>query len=272
MARNPLRDRKKLSSNAPRVGVGEPGAAAATRRVEGAPATAAAYGVGPDLLGSAVEGVDELAAFAARGTAGNGGRLAPGGIQTLLGVEESAARSAEDSGRAPRSDSADEPRQSPVGCTENPRRTTEARPSDLAGDGVEIHDPASEAAVTGMANILEEPRRRCDRVGFLHGADRDLSSTVRARDADAQPTQAGAFQCHRAPNGGMDGTTTDRGVRAGGRASVSDSGPRPSLWRTIFASGPDVGHPGGGHCATLAVAKRLRRARDWLASAGMCRP
>src|SRR2546428_1457633 len=38
-----------------------------------------------------------------------------GGIQTLLGVEESAARSVEDSGRAPRSDSADEPRQSSLG-------------------------------------------------------------------------------------------------------------------------------------------------------------
>src|SRR6266705_7163414 len=43
----------------------------------------------------------------------------------------------------------------------------------------------------------------------------------------------------------MDGAPTARGVRAGGGAPVSDSGPRPSLWRTIFASGPDVGHPGG---------------------------
>src|SRR5438309_4850226 len=38
-------------------------------------------------------------------------------------------------------------------------------------------------------------------------------------------------------------------VRAGGGAPVSDSGSRPSLWRTIFASGPDVGHSGGRHCA-----------------------
>src|SRR5882672_7762721 len=56
MARNPLRDRKKLSSNAPRVGTGEPGAEAATRRVEGARAAAAADADGPDLLGSVVEG------------------------------------------------------------------------------------------------------------------------------------------------------------------------------------------------------------------------
>src|SRR5882672_3777057 len=42
MARNSFWDSDKLCSNAPRVGAGEPGAAAATRRVEGAPATAAA--------------------------------------------------------------------------------------------------------------------------------------------------------------------------------------------------------------------------------------
>src|SRR2546422_8015518 len=90
MARNPLWDSEKLCSHAPRVGAREPGAAAATRRVEGAPATATADGDGPDLLGSAVEAVDELAAFAAGGTAGDRGRLAPAGIPTLLGVEESA--------------------------------------------------------------------------------------------------------------------------------------------------------------------------------------
>src|SRR5436309_8072830 len=35
-------------------------------------------------------------------------------------------------------------------------------------------------------------------------------------------------------------------------ACALEEGPR--LWRTIFASGPDVGHPGGRHCAPLAVA------------------
>src|SRR5882724_974330 len=63
-----------------------------------------------------------------------------------------------------------------------------------------------------------------------------------------------------------DGAPTARGVRAGGGAPVSDSGPRPSLWRTIFASGPDVGHPGGRHCAPVAVAKRVCRAGDRLDS------
>ena len=77
MARNPLWGTEKLCSHAPRVGAGEPGAAATTRRVEGAPATASADGDGPDLLGSTVEVVDELAGFGARDTARDRGRLAP---------------------------------------------------------------------------------------------------------------------------------------------------------------------------------------------------
>src|SRR2546425_560903 len=49
MARNPRWDTEKLSSHALRAGAREPGASAATRRVEGARAAAAADGDGPDL-------------------------------------------------------------------------------------------------------------------------------------------------------------------------------------------------------------------------------
>jgi hypothetical protein len=71
------------------------------------------------------------------------------------------------------------------------------------------------------------------------------------------------------PTAELDGAATARGVRAGRGAAVSDSGPRPSLWRAIFASGPDIGHPRGGYCASLAVAKRVCRASDWFDSTGM---
>src|SRR5947199_5015657 len=116
------------------------------------------------------------------------------------------------------SDTADEPRQSPLGCTKNPRRAVEARPNGLAGDGFEVHGPASEAAVAGVADIFEEPRPGSDRVGFLLGAYRDLSSPVRARDTDPQQAPAGASQCHGASDCGMDGATTARSLRAGGGA------------------------------------------------------
>src|SRR5437867_9756976 len=194
MAWDPSSDIPLRGSHTPRVGAGESRAAAATRRVESASATAAANGDGPDLLGFPIESVDELATFAAGSAAGDGDWLAPAGISTLLGVEESAPkRSPHDRDGAARPDLADEPGQSAVGCAEDPRRAVEARPDCLAGDGVEVHGPASEAAVAGVANILEEPRPGSNRVGFLHGTYRDLSSPVRARGADPQPASAGAF-------------------------------------------------------------------------------
>jgi hypothetical protein len=61
--------------------------------------------------------------------------------------------SARDWAGAPRSDSADEPRQSSVGCAKNRRRAVEAGPDGLGGDGFEIHGPASAAAVTGVARV-----------------------------------------------------------------------------------------------------------------------
>jgi len=57
--------------------------------------------------------------LAAEGTARDRGRLASAEVQALLGVEESTpTRSARDQDGAPRSDSADQPRQSSPGCAE----------------------------------------------------------------------------------------------------------------------------------------------------------
>src|SRR5262245_26028036 len=97
--------------HAPRVGAGKPRTAAATRRVEGAPASAAANGHGPNVLGFTVEAMAELAGFAADRTGGDRGRLASAGISPVLGLEESAPiRSARYQHRTPRSNSTDEPR------------------------------------------------------------------------------------------------------------------------------------------------------------------
>src|SRR5437660_898069 len=132
--------------------------------------------------------------FLAGGAARDRGAVARPGLQALLGMEESTSMgSARDWEGPAGSDTADEPRESALGCAEDPRRAVEARPDGLAGDGVDVHGPASEAAVAGVANILEEPRPRSNRVGFLHGTYRDLSTPVRARCADPQPASAGAF-------------------------------------------------------------------------------
>jgi len=194
MAWDPSSDIPLRGSHAPRVGAGESRAEAATRRVESASATAAADGEGPDLLDRVVETLEELADFLAGGAARDRGAVAPPGLQALLGVEESTPMgSARDWEGPAGSNSADEPRESAVGCAEDPRRAVEARPNCLAGDGVEVLGPASEAAVAGVANILEEPRPGSHGVGFLHGTYRDLSSPVRARCAEPQPASASAF-------------------------------------------------------------------------------
>src|SRR5207247_4346899 len=223
MAWDPPWDPAIHGSHAPGVGAGEPRASAATHRVEGAPAAAADHGDGPDLLGRAVEALEELAEFAAGGAARDRGRLAPAGVQTLLGVEESTpTRSAHDRDGAPRSDSAGEPRQSSLGCAEDPRRAAEARPDGIAGDGFEVPVPGAAAAVAGVAHVFEESRQGSDRVGFLHCAHGDLSGPVRARGAEPRPAPAGAFQCHGTSDRGLDWTATDRGVRAGGGPTPSD--------------------------------------------------
>src|SRR5258705_1449828 len=175
MARNPRWDTEKLSSHAPRPRAREPGASATTGRVEGSRTAAAADGDRPNLLGFPIEAVDELATFAAGSAAGDGGWLAPAGISALLGVEESAPiRSAHDQYRAPRSDSADELRQSSLGCAEDPRRVAEARFDGLASDGFEVHDPPS----AGVAHVFGQSREGTNRVGFVHGSHRDLSGVV----------------------------------------------------------------------------------------------
>src|SRR3989475_6706588 len=153
----------------------------------------------------------QLAEFPAGGAARDRGRLAPAGVQALLGVEESTpTRSARDQDGAPRSDSADEPRQSSLGCAEDPRRAAEAGPDGIAGDGLEVHAPAAAAAVAGVAYVFEESRQGSDRVGFLHGAHGDVSSAVRARGAEPRPAPAGAFQCHGTSDLGLDWAATRR--------------------------------------------------------------
>src|SRR5947209_130043 len=137
MAWDPSSDIPLRGSHAPRVGAGESRAEAATRRVESASATAAADGDGPNLLDRVVETLEELAEFLAGGAAGDRGAVAPPGLQALLGMEESRPMgSARDWEGPAGSDTADEPRESAVGCAEDPRRAVEARPDCLAADGV----------------------------------------------------------------------------------------------------------------------------------------
>jgi hypothetical protein len=129
MAWDPSSDVPLRGSNAARIGAGESRAKAATRRVERPSAAAAGDGDGPDLLDRVVESLGELAEFLAGGAARDRGPVAPPGLQAVLGMEESTPMgSARDWEGPAGSDTADEPRESAVGCAEDPRRVVEARP------------------------------------------------------------------------------------------------------------------------------------------------
>jgi hypothetical protein len=88
---------------------------------------------------------EELAEFFAGSAVRDRGALAPSGRQALLGMEESTPMgSARDSEGPAGSDSTDEPRESAVGCAEDPRRAVEAGSDGLAGDGVEVCEQGDE--------------------------------------------------------------------------------------------------------------------------------
>src|SRR5262249_9298796 len=120
MARYPRWDTEKLGPHAPRVGAGD----LALRQqlaVEGQPTTTAAERHGANVLGSAVETIEEVAAFVAGGPAGDGGWLAPASVSTLLGLEESATfRSTRDQCGPSGPDSANELRQSSLSLAKDP--------------------------------------------------------------------------------------------------------------------------------------------------------
>src|SRR5262245_59285864 len=121
MAGPPPWDTAVHSSHAPGVGAREPRASAATRRVEGAATTATTDGLDQIFWVVLLRVWKSWRKFAAGGAARDRGRLAPAGVQALLGMDESAPTwSAQDQDGASSSDSADELRASALRCAEDP--------------------------------------------------------------------------------------------------------------------------------------------------------
>jgi len=87
------------------------------------------------------------------------------GASALLGMKSRLRWGRPRLGGPAGSDTADEAARIAVGAPRIQRASCETRPDCLAGDGVEVHGPASEAAVAGVANILEEPRP--DLIGWI---------------------------------------------------------------------------------------------------------
>jgi hypothetical protein len=92
------------------------------------------------------------------------------------------------------------------------------------------------AAAGAVARVSDELLQGSDRVGFLHGANRDLSRPVRVRGAEPRPATAGAFQRYGASDRGMDSATTHRRVHAASVRRWLDA----SSGRDIYGPGSAV--------------------------------
>jgi putative transposase len=184
MASDPHWDTAILDSQAPRVGTGEPRASAATRRVEGAPAAATADGPGRIFW-----------VILSRLWKSWRSSLRVVRPETVVGWHRRGFRRYWAWKSRPRSGR-------PAMGTEIRdliRRMSRANPlwgaprvhGELLKLGLTVSQATvsrymlrSEAAITGVANVFKESRQGSHRVGFLHGAYGDVSSPIRARDAD----------------------------------------------------------------------------------------
>ena len=215
---------------------------------------------------------EELAEFSAGGAARDRRAVAPSGLQALLGMESRHRQGRPAIGTEVR---------------DLIRRMSRANPlwgaPRIHGELLKLGLTVSQATVSKYMLRRRKPPSQVWRT-FLKNHAQDLI----ALDFFTVPTAT--FRVlfvlvvlshgrrrlrhfnHGASERRVDGAAADRGVRAGGQPSVSDPGSGPGIWRTIFASSQAVGHPGDGHSATIAVAKRLCRARDWLDSTRMSRP
>src|SRR5271170_1187818 len=72
-----------------------------------------------------------------------------------------------------------------------------------------------------------------------------------------------------APDGRMDRSSTDRGLRLGACAEISHPRSRPRLWRGIQTADSGDGDSRPTHRATIAMAERTRRTADRLDPKGM---
>jgi hypothetical protein len=176
MARDPPWDTAVRGSHAPGVGAGEPRTSPTARGLEGTPTAATADGEGPDLLGRAVEALEELRSSLQVLRPETVVRWHRQGFSRYWAWKSRRLRGRPAIGRELRDLIRRMSRaKSALGRAADPRRAVEAGSDGLGGDGFEIHGPASAAAVTGLARVSEERRQESDRVGFLHGAYRDLS-------------------------------------------------------------------------------------------------
>jgi len=163
---------------------GEPRPAAPDRGPATIREAAAAEAERSRILGAAVEDLGRVGEVARLGQARDRDPLASQGFPAVLAMEEPWTRAAQGLCRDPGSDPADVPGEPALGCATHTRRVAQTRHRDQPGRRLQVHGAATEAAVSGVAGILDEPRQGHRVGGLLHRSDGDLQGLLRLRDAE----------------------------------------------------------------------------------------
>jgi len=137
----------------------------------------------------AVGALGRLANRTGHSPAGNGDRLAPEKLPTVLDLEGAKRQSGPTrrDQRGPRSDSQNEPRESDMGCSADSRRASEARHRHWRDQCEQVHGPPSEPAIPDLADLSRQPSQEPGLGRFLPRADHPVSDPVRVPGAGTRP-------------------------------------------------------------------------------------
>ena len=167
-------------------------------------------------------------------------------LQAVLDLEEPPARARPPRRRPgrPRADPHHGSRQPPVGRTPDPRRAPEARPRDLAGHGLQVPGPPSNAPIADVAHVPRQPYWEPRLRGLLHRAHGTVQGVVRLRRPGARPPTRPPHQRDRLTHGAVDGPAARGGVPLGHRPALPPAGPRCHLRGRVLQPRPIPGDPG----------------------------
>ena len=109
-------------------------------------------------------------------------------------------------------DPQDEPGESAVGSTSNPRRAAQIWDPSFPSDCSQVHRAHTEAALSDLACFPQQSRHTVGFDRLPRGADGDVSDPVCLRGARPPPAPGDSFQRFGPPYLGMDGTADCRGL------------------------------------------------------------
>ena len=130
---------------------------------------------------------------------------------------------------------------------------------EISQAAVSKYDPAPEAAIADLEDILSEPCWLCGVCRFLRRTDRCVSALVRVHRPASRAPPHRPFRRNCPPHITVGLATDPRGVSMGDRAAVPHPGSRWVLRRRLPLAASGYGHQRGSHRPQITLAERVRR-------------